>query len=109
MIDANLLERYSMLSFEEAKERHGDTLDTEFTFYQTFLLQTDHIPNKIIEKMLEELAEVSLINFIEVFIRFISTVKTEYKDILQARKFARDKINAIQDELCIKEQNQVTD
>ena len=99
MINEVLLTKYNMASLEESIKRHGDTIDTELTFYQTFLLQTDHIPTKIVEGMLEELADATLTSFIDVFIRFIAQVKTEYKELLQARKFARNKINELQDEL----------
>ena len=47
-------------------------------FYHTFLIQTDHIPNKIIEaQILGEPAE-------------------DYTEILRYRQFARDEINRLQ-------------
>lgn len=95
MISNDLLTKYSMAPLEDYRERHGDTFETEIIFYQTFLIQTDHIPNKIVERMLEDLAEATLVSFIEAFIRFIVSVKTEYKEVLHARKFAREKINEL--------------
>ena len=85
-----------MMVLEEYKDLFGNTPDAELTFYRTFLMQTDHIPNKIIEKLLEDLAEATLLNFIEVFLKFIVSVRTEYKDILQYRKYAREKINELE-------------
>ena len=96
MISNEILKKYNMLSLDEYKTMFGDNLDTERTFYQTLLIQTDHIPNKIIEKLIEDLADASLINFLEVFINFISTVRGEYKEILQFRKFAREEINRLE-------------
>lgn len=47
-------------------------------FYRTFLIQTDHIPNKIIEaQILGESAE-------------------DYTEILRYRQFARDEINRLE-------------
>ena len=47
-------------------------------FYRTFLIQTDHIPNKIIEaQILGEPAE-------------------DYTEILRYRQFARDEINKLE-------------
>ena len=49
MIPTNLLEKYSMKSLDGYKEDFGDSTDTERMFYHTFLIQTDHIPLKLIE------------------------------------------------------------
>lgn len=49
MIPIELLEKYNMKSLEGYKEDFGDSISTERTFYQTFLIQTDHIPLKLIE------------------------------------------------------------
>lgn len=80
MFKLDILKKYNMRSLEDYKERHGDNIDTEMTFYQTFLIQTDHIPNKIIEAQVLGL-EVE-----------------DYKDILELRQFARDEINRLRTE-----------
>lgn len=49
MIPTNLLEKYNMKSLEGYKKDFGDSADTEITFYQTFLIQTDYIPLKLVE------------------------------------------------------------
>ena len=79
-ITNKVLLKYNMVSLDEYKEMFGDTLDTELTFYQTFLIQTDYIPNKIVEAQIlgEEL--------------------DDYTEILNYRKFARQEINRL-DEL----------
>ena len=65
-------------------------------FYRTFLIQTDHIPNKIIETLIEDLASATITNFVKVFIDFIKAVRIEYKDVLECRKFAREQINRVE-------------
>ena len=69
MIPKEILERYHMAEM--------DWYESEIDFYQTFLVVTDHIPNKIIEaQILGEPAE-------------------DYTEILRYRQFARDEINRI--------------
>lgn len=80
MIAQKLLEKYNMLSLEEYKERHGNTVNTERAFYQTFLIQTDHIPNKIIEAQL------------------LNEECDDYTEILNIRKQCREEINRIESE-----------
>ena len=70
MIPVNLLIKYQMAfdgeTVEEVKERYGDE------FYSVFLIQTDHIPNKILEGV---------------------ATSEEYADELYYREFARKQIN----------------
>ena len=72
--------------------------ETESEFYETFLIQTDHIPNKIIESLIENLAGATALNFIGVFIQFIADARIHYSDVLKYRKFAREKINRLEGE-----------
>lgn len=65
-------------------------------FYRTFLIQTDHIPNKIIEALIEDLAAATLVDFVSVFINFIKNVRVKYKDVLECRKIAREQINRLE-------------
>lgn len=77
MITQELLEKYHMVTLEEYKEIFEDSIEVEIDYYKTFLIQTDHIPNKIIEaQILGEEVE-------------------DYTEILLSRKYARDKINKI--------------
>ena len=70
MIPINLLIKYQMAldgeTKEEVKERYGDE------FYYVFLIQTDHIPNKILEGV---------------------ATSEEYADELYYREVARQQIN----------------
>lgn len=97
-IPNELLAKYNMTSMEQYKEMFGDTTDTEIMVYKTFLIQTDHIPNKIVERLIEDLASANLLNFVEVFLNFIVSVRTEYKELLQYRKLAREEINRLTEE-----------
>lgn len=77
MFTQELLKKYHMVTLEEYKGLFEDSIEVEIDYYKTFLIQTDHIPNKIIEaQTLGEKLE-------------------DYTEILQARKYARDKINKV--------------
>ena len=84
-------EKYGLAPLETFKEEFD-----EIGFYESFLRQTDHIPNKIIEALIEDLAAATITNFVKVFIDFIVSVRLEYKDVLECRKFARDEINRLE-------------
>ncbi len=81
-------ERYGIASLETFQEEF-----TEIEFYESILNQTDHIPNKIIESLIENLADATALNFITVFIQFIVDVRVHYSDVLKLRKQARAEIN----------------
>ena len=49
MIPETLVQKYEMATLEKCIEMFGESANTERTFYQTFLIQTDHIPLKLIE------------------------------------------------------------
>ena len=42
--------------------------DSELDMYYHYLESTDHIPNKIIESLIENLTDATALNFITVFI-----------------------------------------
>lgn len=77
MIPITLLEKYNMKSLSEFKKDFGNYIDSEIGFYQTFLIQTDHIPNKIIEAQI------------------LNQSVNDYIEILELRQFARDEINKL--------------
>lgn len=85
--------KYGLAPLEEF-QKTGD----EIEFYRSFLALTDHIPNKIIESLIEKLADATALNFISVFIQSIKDVKVNYSDILLYRKFAREEINRLEGE-----------
>lgn len=49
MIPETLVQKYEMATLEKCIEMFGESANTERTFYQTFLMQTNHIPLKLIE------------------------------------------------------------
>lgn len=72
--------------------------DSELDMYYHYLESTDHIPNKIVESLVENLTDATTLNFISVFIQSIKDVKVKYNDILLYRKFAREEINRLEGE-----------
>ena len=90
MIPKEIYEKYHLADITE--------YETESEFYETFLIQTDFISNKIIESLIENLADATALNFIAVFIRFIADVRIHYSDVLKLRKQAREEINRLEGE-----------
>lgn len=96
-MNIELLKKYNMIPLEKYKVMFGDSIDTEKTFYKTFLIQTDHIPLKIFEDYIVYMVD----NNVNVgnMKKFFADVKEEYADVLEARKFAREEINRIESEI----------
>lgn len=88
MIPKELYEKYNVADVSEYA--------TESEFYIAFLSATDHIPNKIIESLIEHLADATALNFIKVFIQFLADVRVHYSDVLKLRKQAREEINRLE-------------
>ena len=88
MIPKELYEKYNVADVSEYA--------TESEFYIAFLSATDHIPNKIIESLIENLADATALNFITVFIQFLADVRIRYSDVLKLRKQARAEINRLE-------------
>ena len=91
MIPKEIYEKYHLADISE--------YETESEFYETFLIQTDFISNKIIESLIENLANATALNFIGVFIQFIADVRIHYSDVLKLRKQAREEINRLEGEI----------
>ena len=90
MIPKEVYEKYNLADITE--------YESEYEFYYTFLIQTDHIPNKIIESLIENLADATALNFITVFIKFLADVRIHYNDVLKLRKQVRAEINRLEGE-----------
>lgn len=69
MIPKEVYEKYNLADITE--------YESESVFYYTFLIQTDHIPNKIIESQV------------------LGETPEDYTEILTYRQFARDEINRL--------------
>ncbi len=72
--------------------------DSELDMYYHYLESTDHISNKIIESLIENLADATALNFITVFIKSLADVRIRYGDVLKLRKQAREEINRLEGE-----------
>lgn len=81
MISEEMLKRFDMKSLSEYKKDFGDNAETEKGFYQTFLYQTNYVNNLINEEYILGATKAQL--------------KEKYKDILEARAFARSKLEGI--------------
>ena len=90
MIPREICEKYNVADIEY--------YDSDIDFYYAFLSATDHIPNKIIESLIENLADATALNFITVFIQFLADVRIHYNNVLKARKQARAEINRLEGE-----------
>lgn len=90
MIPREICEKYNVADIEY--------YDSDVDFYYAFLSATDHISNKIIESLVENLADATALNFITVFIQFIADVRIHYSDVLKLRKKAREEINRLEGE-----------
>lgn len=98
MVSKEIIDKYNIgVTIEELKQSLGDTPDTELRFYRSVLIQTDHVPLKIYEDFIETMTSGSV--NIGSMIKFFKEVKTEYADVLEARKTARAEINRIESEL----------
>lgn len=90
MIPREIYEKYHVVDIEY--------YDSDVDFYYAFLSATDHIPNKIVESLIENLADATALNFITVFIKFLADVRIHYNDVLKLRKQARAEINRLEGE-----------
>lgn len=96
-ISDDLMKKYNLPTFDEWQQAiNAGVYDNFLELYQMFLMKTDHIPNKIVESLVENLASATLTTFIGVFLDFIKQVRVDYKDVLQCRKTAREEINKLE-------------
>ena len=76
VISEDLLVRYNMGNIEDYEALAGSKEKGKYDFYRTYLIQTDYVPNKIIEA--QAMGE---------------QVDQDYTEILQARAYAREQIS----------------
>lgn len=84
-INPEFLKSCDMLSLEESLKTHGDSLVTRYTFYSTFLTQSD-------KKVLQYLRECSL---------DIETTLTydEYIELEHCRQYAVEQVRELEEEM----------
>lgn len=90
MLSQEIVDKYGISDPSES--------DSKLDYYYSLLNKTDHVPNKIIESLIENLADATALNFITVFIQFIVDVRVHYSDVLKLRKQAREEINRLESE-----------
>ena len=94
-ISKELLDKYGFGTIEEYRQNMLEG-ESETFYYQQILDLTDHIPNKIIETFVENMAAASALETIGVIVNFFKEIKTTYGEILQIRKYCREQINELQ-------------
>lgn len=84
-INPKFLKSCDMLSLEDSLKVHGDSLVTRYTFYSTFLIQSD-------KKVLQYLRECSL---------DIETTLTydEYIELEHCRQYAVEQVRELEEEM----------
>ena len=91
-ISDELLKKYGIPAVEEFEGREG--------IWASMVLEaTDHIPLKIFESFIENMATASVLEMPNVIIGFFKDIKVTYNEVLTARKTAREEINRIEAEL----------
>ena len=88
---------------------HSSQAEIDESVWRIFLMVTDHIPDKIMESLIENLAGATALNFITMFIQFIVDVRIHYSDVLKLRKQAREEINRLEGEMTTKPTETVTE
>ena len=89
------LDKYGVGTIEQYRENMLEG-ESETFYYQQILDLTDHIPNKIIESFVENMAAASALETIGVIVNFFKEIKTTYGEILKIRKYCREQINELQ-------------
>ena len=79
-------------------DEHSSQDEIDESVWRIFLMVTDNIPNKIVESLIENLADATALNFIKVFIQSLADVRVRYSEILKLRKQAREEINRLEGE-----------
>ena len=88
------LDKYGVGTIEQYRENMLEG-ESETFYYQQILDLTDHIPNKIIETFVENMAAASALETIGVIVNFFKEIKTTYGEILKIRKYCREQINEL--------------
>ena len=89
------LDKYGVGTIEQYRENMLEG-ESETFYYQQILDLTDHIPNKIIESFVEDMAAASTLETIGIIVNFFKEIKTTYGEILKIRKYCREQINELQ-------------
>lgn len=96
-IPQEILDKYGLPTLETFRENMGEG-ESEVMYWQQFLNVTDYISNKIVDELIDDIANATALQFITVFIDFIKKIKNDYNEELRCRKLAREEINKLQGE-----------
>lgn len=96
-INKEILDEYGLPTLEQYKENMLEG-ETEMFYYLQFLNNTDHIPLKIFESFIENMATASVLEMPNVIINFFKDIKVTYNEVLTARKIARKEIAKLESE-----------
>lgn len=88
------LDKYGTGTIEQYRENMLEG-ESEVFYYQQVLDLTDHIPNKIIESFVENMASASALETIGVIVNFFKDIKVTYGEVLSIRKYCREEINKL--------------
>lgn len=96
-IPQELLQKYHMNTLEGYLNDFGEE-EGEYMYYNTFLCQTDHVPLKIVESFVENMASASPLETIGVIVSFFKDIRLTYSEVLRYRKLAREELSRIEAE-----------
>lgn len=97
VISKELIEKYEVQDLNVLCDVYDERMAKEI-HYMDFLKKTDHIPSKIFESFIENMATASVLEMPTVIINFFKDIKITYNEVLTARKAARDEINQLESE-----------
>lgn len=86
------LDKYGTGTIEQYRENMLEG-ESEVFYYQQVLDLTDHIPNKIFESFIENMATASALETIGVIVNFFKDIKVTYGEVLAIRKYCREQLN----------------
>lgn len=86
------LDKYGTGTIEQYRENMLEG-ESEVFYYQQVLDLTDHIPNKIFESFIENMATASALETIGVIVNFFKDIKVTYSEVLAIRKYCREQLN----------------
>ena len=89
------LDKYGTGTIEQYRENMLEG-ESEVFYYQQILDLTDHIPLKIFETFVENMATASALETIGVIVNFFKDIKVTYGEILRIRKYCREEINKLE-------------
>ena len=86
------LDKYGLCTIEFYRENMLEG-ESEAFYYQQVLDSTDHIPLKIFETFIENMATASALETIGVIVNFFKDIKVTYSEVLAIRKYCRKQLN----------------